>query len=446
MSWKSRFPKHLNIITNYHIIMLKNEININFLFKNKYTKLIEFFISNPLNEYYVNEILNRIEISPQVLCNSLKELVDIGVLLSSKKANSIYYRLNNKNNVVETLKKIIKPLTYKDAGVDIDLANSAVNRIKKYVKQTYNSNVLSNVGSFGGLYRINQDNVLVSSTDGVGTKLKLAFLTNKHDTVGQDLVNHCVNDILVMGAKPLFFLNYIGCGKIYPEVIEEIVKGLSIACKENNCALIGGEIAEMPGLYKEKEYDLASFIVGTVKRKKIIDGSKVKRGDMVIGLSSSGLHTNGYSLAIKVLLENAKLGLRDKPKGLGCTPKEELMKVHISYLKPVSEILDKFEVKAMAHITGSGLVGNIPRILPNNLSVELNKKSWKINPIFSLIQKLGNINDDEMYKVFNMGIGFVIIVDKNIAKKILNILMKYSFKSQIIGRVINGDRKIIFND
>ena len=426
--------------------MLKNEININFLFKNKYTKLIEFFISNPLNEYYVNEILNRIEISPQVLCNSLKELVDIGVLLSSKKANSIYYRLNNKNNVVETLKKIIKPLTYKDAGVDIDLANSAVNRIKKYVKQTYNSNVLSNVGSFGGLYRINQDNVLVSSTDGVGTKLKLAFLTNKHDTVGQDLVNHCVNDILVMGAKPLFFLNYIGCGKIYPEVIEEIVKGLSIACKENNCALIGGEIAEMPGLYKEKEYDLASFIVGTVKRKKIIDGSKVKRGDMVIGLSSSGLHTNGYSLAIKVLLENAKLGLRDKPKGLGCTPKEELMKVHISYLKPVSEILDKFEVKAMAHITGSGLVGNIPRILPNNLSVELNKKSWKINPIFSLIQKLGNINDDEMYKVFNMGIGFVIIVDKNIAKKILNILMKYSFKSQIIGRVINGDRKIIFND
>ena len=426
--------------------MLKNEININFLFKNKYTKLIEFFISNPLNEYYVNEILNRIEISPQVLCNSLKELVDIGVLLSSKKANSIYYRLNNKNNVVETLKKIIKPLTYKDAGVDIDLANSAVNRIKKYVKQTYNSNVLSNVGSFGGLYRINQDNVLVSSTDGVGTKLKLAFLTNKHDTVGQDLVNHCVNDILVMGAKPLFFLDYIGCGKIYPEVIEEIVKGLSIACKENNCALIGGEIAEMPGLYKEKEYDLASFIVGTVKRKKIIDGSKVKRGDMVIGLSSSGLHTNGYSLAIKVLLENAKLGLRDKPKGLGCTPKEELMKVHISYLKPVSEILDKFEVKAMAHITGSGLVGNIPRILPNNLSVELNKKSWKINPIFSLIQKLGNINDDEMYKVFNMGIGFVIIVDKNIAKKILNILMKYSFKSQIIGRVINGDRKIIFND
>ncbi|MCH8317060.1 MAG: hypothetical protein IIA88_00960 [Bacteroidetes bacterium] len=250
-------------------------MNINFLFKNKYNKLIEFFISNPSDEFYVNEILNKVEISPQVLCDSLKELEKVGVLLSSKKANSIYYRLNNENNVVEILKKIIKPLTYKDAGVDIDLANSAVNRIKKYVKQTYNSNVLSSVGSFGGLYQLDQGNVLVSSTDGVGTKLKLAFLTNKHDTIGQDLVNHCVNDILVMGAKPLFFLDYIGCGKIFPEVIEQIVKGLSIACKENNCSLIGGEIAEMPGLYKEKEYDLASFIVGKVKRKKITNARLV---------------------------------------------------------------------------------------------------------------------------------------------------------------------------
>ena len=211
--------------------MSKNEMNINFLFKNKYNKLIEFFISNPSDEFYVNEILNKVEVSPQVLCNSLKELVDLGVLLSLKKANSIYYRLNNKNKIVEILKKVIKPITYKDSGVDIDLANSAVNRIKKYVKQTYNSQVLSGVGTFGGLYQLDQENVLVSSTDGVGTKLKLAFLTNKHDTVGQDLVNHCVNDILVMGARPLFFLDYIGCGKVYPEVIEEIVKGLSVACR-----------------------------------------------------------------------------------------------------------------------------------------------------------------------------------------------------------------------
>ena len=426
--------------------MSKNEMNINFLFKNKYNKLIEFFISNPSDEFYVNEILNKVKVSPQVLCNSLKELVDLGVLLSLKKANSIYYRLNNKNKIVEILKKVIKPITYKDSGVDIDLANSAVNRIKKYVKQTYNPNVLSGVGTFGGLYQLDQENVLVSSTDGVGTKLKLSFLTNKHDTVGQDLVNHCVNDILVMGARPLFFLDYIGCGKVYPEVIEEIVKGLSVACRKNNCALIGGEIAEMPGLYKEREYDLASFIVGKVKRKKIIDGSKIKKGNVAIGLSSNGLHTNGYSLAIKVLLENAKLRLEDKPKGIACTLKEELMKIHTSYLNPVSEILDKFEVKAMAHITGSGLVGNIPRILPNNMSVELNKKSWKINPIFHLIQKLGNITNEEMYKVFNMGIGFIIIIDKNDVNKILKILIKYSFKSQLIGEVIGGNRKVILND
>jgi phosphoribosylformylglycinamidine cyclo-ligase len=421
--------------------MSKNEMSISFLFKNKYNKLIEFFISNSSDEYYVNEILNKIEISPKVLCDSLKELEDAGVLLSSKKANSIYYKLNNQNNVVGILKKVVKPVTYKDAGVDIDSANTAVNRIKKYVKQTYSSNVLSNVGSFGGLYQLDQDTVLVSSTDGVGTKLKLAFLTNKHDTIGQDLVNHCVNDILVMGARPLFFLDYIGCGKVFPDVIEGIVKGLSIACKENNCALIGGEVAEMPGLYKEKEYDLASFIVGKVEKKEIIDGSKVKKGDVVIGLSSNGLHTNGYSLAIKILLEHSKLKLEEKPKGLGCTLKDGLMKVHTSYLNPVSEVLDKFEVKAMAHITGGGLIENIPRILPDDAFVELNKKSWKINPIFSLIQELGNIDEDEMYRVFNMGIGFVIIVEKSNVDKILGLLAKNPFKSQVIGKVVGGNEK-----
>ena len=423
--------------------MSKNEMN--FLFKNKYTKLIEFFISNSTEEFYVNEILNKVEISPQVLCNSLKELDDIGILESSRKANSIYYKLNNKNNVVEILKKVIKPMTYKDAGVDIDSANTAVSRIKKYAEQTYNSNVLSKVGSFGGLYQIDRDNVLVSSTDGVGTKIKLAFMTNKHDTIGQDLVNHCVNDILVMGAKPLFFLDYIGTSKVYPDIVEGIVKGISIACKENSCALIGGEIAEMPGLYKEKEYDLASFIVGRVKRKKIIDGTNVKKGDVVIGLSSNGLHTNGYSLGLKVLLEHTKLRLEDRPKGLGCALKDELMKIHTSYLKPVSEIMNKFEIKAMAHITGGGLIENIPRILSNDMSIELDKKSWKVNRIFSLIQKSGNIDDDEMYRVFNMGIGFIIIVDKNKASKILKILAKCHFKSQIIGKVVGGKRNVILH-
>ncbi|MCH6574229.1 MAG: phosphoribosylformylglycinamidine cyclo-ligase [Bacteroidetes bacterium] len=341
-------------------------------------------------------------------------------------------------------------MTYVESGVDVKAGEDAVERIKKLAAETFNENVLHGLGAFCGFYKPNFEGiekpVLVSSADGVGTKLKLAFMTNRHNTVGEDLVNHCVNDILVMGAKPLFFLDYIGCGKVYPEVIEGIVKGLAIACKENNCALIGGEIAEMPGLYKEKEYDLASFIVGSVKRKKIIDGSKVKNGDVVIGLSSNGLHTNGYSLALKVLLENSKLKLADKPKGLGCSLKDELMKVHTSYLRPVSEILDKFEVKAMAHITGSGLIGNIPRILPNNVSVELDKKSWKINSIFPLIQKSGNISDEEMYRVFNMGIGFIIIVDKNKVNEILKILLKYPFKSQVIGKVIGGNKKVILND
>lgn len=423
--------------------MSKNEMNINFLLKNKYSKLIEFFISNPSGEFYVNEILSKVEISPQVLCDSLKELENAGVLLSSKKANSIYYRLDNENNAVEILKKVIKPLTYKDAGVDIDAANDAVSRIKKHVRQTYNSNVLSDVGSFGGLYQLDHENVLVSSTDGVGTKLKIAFMANKHDTIGQDLVNHCVNDILVMGAKPLFFLDYIGCGKVHPEVIEQIVKGLSIACKQNECALVGGEIAEMPGLYKENEYDLASFIVGNVKRKKIIYGSNVKKGDVVIGLSSNGLHTNGYSLAIKVLLENAKLKLEDKPKGLNCSLKDELMKIHLSYLKPVSDVMDKFEIKAMAHITGGGLVENIPRVLPDNVSVELDKKSWKANSIFSLIQRLGNIADGEMHRVFNMGIGLVIIIDKNDVSETLKVLLKHGFKSQVIGKAVDGNKKVI---
>ncbi len=421
--------------------MSKNEIS--FLLKNKYSKLIEFFISNPLGEFYVNEILNKVEISPQVLCDSLKELDEMGVLLSSKKANSIYYRLNNKNELVGMLKKVMGPITYKDSGVDIDSANAAVNRIKKYARQTYNSNVLSNVGSFGGLYQLDGDNVLVSSTDGVGTKLKVAFMVGKHHTIGQDLVNHCVNDILVMGAKPLFFLDYIGCGKVYPEVIEQIVKGLSIACKQNKCALIGGEVAEMPGLYKEREYDLASFIVGKVKKKKIIDGSNVRKGDAVIGLSSNGLHTNGYSLAIKVLLEHAKLKLDDR--SLGIALKDELLKVHLSYLKPVSGVLGKFEVKAMAHITGGGLAENIPRVLPSGVSVELVKKSWKINPIFSLIQKLGGVAEDEMYRVFNMGIGFVIIVDSDDADGVLKKLSKYNFKPQVIGKVISGNGKVVLN-
>ncbi|MAE42225.1 phosphoribosylformylglycinamidine cyclo-ligase [Candidatus Woesearchaeota archaeon] len=425
--------------------MSKNETNINFLFKSIYSKLIEFFLANPDNEFYVNEILKAVKISPKVLCDGLKELEKAGILLSEKRANSIYYRLNKKNEIVGSIKKILKPATYKDAGVDIDAANLAVKNIKKYVRETYNPNVLSKVGSFGGLYQFDKENVLVSSTDGVGTKLKLAFKTNKHDTIGQDLVNHCVNDILVTGAKPLFFLDYIACGKVNPKVIEQIVKGLSIACKENNCALVGGEIAEMPGLYKEKEYDLASFIVGKVNKNKMIDGLKIKKDDAVIGLSSNGLHTNGYSLVFKVLFDHAKLNLNQKPKGLNCALKEELMKVHLSYFKPVNELLTKFEIKAMAHITGGGLIENIPRVLPENCSVELYQEKWRIPPIFELIQKHGNIPKDEMYRTFNMGIGFVLIVNKKYSEKILAQLKKYDFKSQVIGNVISGNKKVVIS-
>jgi phosphoribosylformylglycinamidine cyclo-ligase len=425
--------------------MSKNETNINFLFKSTYSKLIEFFLANPDNEFYVNEILKAVKISPKVLCDGLKELEKIGILLSEKRANSIYYRLNKKNKLIDSIKKILKPVTYKDAGVNIDAANLAVKNIKKYVRETYNSNVLSKVGSFGGLYQFDKENVLVSSTDGVGTKLKLAFMSNKHDTIGQDLVNHCVNDILVTGAKPLFFLDYIGCGKVYPKVIGGIVKGLSLACGENNCVLIGGEIAEMPGLYKEKEYDLASFIVGKVNKNKIIDGSKIKKNDVVIGLSSSGLHTNGYSLAYKVLFDHAKLNPNQKLKSLGCTLVEELMKVHLSYLNPVIGLLEKFDIKGMAHITGGGLVENIPRVLRDGLSVELYRDNWSINPIFKLIREHGNIAEDEMYRTFNMGIGFALIVDKKDAGRILSQLKKYDFNSQVIGKVVKGNKKVVIS-
>jgi len=330
-------------------------------------------------------------------------------------------------------------MQYKDAGVDIDKANEAVSRIKKYVKDTYTSNVLSNVGTFGGLYQLGE-NVLVSSTDGVGTKLRLAFMTGKHDSVGQDLVNHCVNDILVMGAKPLFFLDYIGCGKLNPGVIEDIVKGLSVSCKENNCVLISGEVAELPGFYKENEYDLASFVVGLVKRDKIIDGSKIKKGDAVIGLASNGLHTNGYSLALKVLLEKAELGLEDRPGELGCSLKEELMKVHRSYFVPVSSLFERFEIKGIVHITGGGLLENIPRIMPEGLGVQIEKKSINILPIFPLIQKLGDVPEEDMFRTFNMGVGMVLVVDKDESKEIINILNnEFNLNSNVIGEIIEGE-------
>ncbi|MDA1196357.1 MAG: phosphoribosylformylglycinamidine cyclo-ligase [Nanoarchaeota archaeon] len=362
----------------------------------------------------------------------------MGLLSSEKRANALYYTLIQNHPLVPALKKLVVPLSYKAAGVDIDAANLAVQKMKKYVQETFNNNVLSNVGSFGGLYSIDRDNALVASTDGVGTKLKVAFATKKHDTIGQDLVNHCVNDILVMGAKPLFFLDYIGTGKLEPNTIVEIVKGIAKACKENGAALIGGETAEMPGVYKEGEYDLASCIVGKVKKANIITGESIKPGDIVLGLPSNGLHTNGYSLALKVLLDHAGLKLSSKPSQLNCTLGEELLKVHRSYLKSITQLQKAITVKGMAHITGGGVIENIPRILPNNASVEINKNSWKTPGIFQLIQEQGKIEEQEMFRVFNMGIGFVVIIEKKDVNKAKS-LLKNSIE---IGKVVEGNKKV----
>tara|TARA_Y100000310_G_scaffold339260_1_gene431404 strand:+ start:1267 stop:2517 length:1251 start_codon:yes stop_codon:yes gene_type:complete len=410
------------------------------LLKRKYTEILAVFIAEP-KPYYVNELLDKTSLSPKILCDALKDLESMGLLTSEKRANALYYSLKKEHPLLPSLKKLVVPLSYKAAGVDIDAANLAVQQMKKYVKETFNDNVLSNVGSFGGLFSIDRDNALVASTDGVGTKLKVAFATNKHNTIGQDLVNHCVNDILVMGAKPLFFLDYIGTGKLQPNTITEIVKGLAKACKENGAALIGGETAEMPGVYKDGEYDLASCIVGKVKKANIITGSSIKPGDIVLGLPSNGLHTNGYSLALKVLLDHAGLKLNQKPKELNCTLGEELLKVHRSYLKSITTLQKAINVKGMAHITGGGLIENIPRILPSNAQVTINKNSWTVPGIFNLIQQQGNIEEQEMFRVFNMGIGFVVIVDKKDLQKAKSFL-KNSIE---IGMVEKGNKNVIIN-
>ena len=312
-------------------------------------------------------------------------------------------------------------VTYKEAGVDIDAGEKAVELMKKFVKETYSSNVIKGVGGFGGLFEID-GKVLVSSADGVGTKLKLAF-AGKHDTVGQDLVNHCVNDILVQGAKPLFFMDYFAIGKLVPEVAADVVKGFSKACKENGCVLLGGETAELPGIYKENEYDLAGFIVGIVDKDKVIDGSRVKVGDKVIGLPSSGLHTNGYSLALNVL---------------GDEDREELMKIHISYLKPVMSVIEK--VNGMAHITGGGLVGNIPRVLPEGTSVKINKDAWDVPKIFKKIQEKGDVPEEDMWRTFNMGIGYVLIVDVEDADFVAD-----KTNGIVIGEVVKGEKKVVLD-
>ncbi|MBN2427957.1 MAG: phosphoribosylformylglycinamidine cyclo-ligase [Deltaproteobacteria bacterium] len=343
-------------------------------------------------------------------------------------------------------------LNYKNAGVDIDAGNRFVQMIKPLVKTTFRPEVHADIGGFGGLFSLNSGKyekpVLVSSTDGVGTKLKIAFLMDKHDTIGIDLVAMCVNDIIVQGAEPLFFLDYLATGKLSPEKSYEIVKGIAEGCKEAGCALIGGETAELPDMYAEGEYDLAGFSVGVVDSNKIVDGSSVRVGDTVIGLASSGLHSNGYSLARKVLLEKMALSLEAVPADLGRSLGDELLMPTRIYIRTVLNLLRDFDVKGMAHITGGGLLENIPRILPKNCLVHLDKSSWEIPPIFELIRQGGNVDENEMFRTFNCGIGMILIVPQEETDDILGRLKGLDETASLIGevRAAKGSKKQVILD
>src|SRR5205823_3983184 len=308
---------------------------------------------------------------------------------------------------------------YARAGVDVDLGNRLKAQIQSLVSQTHGPQVLGGIGGFGGLFRASfprmRDPVLVASIDGVGTKLKIAFAMNKHNTVGADLVNHCVNDIAVLGARPLFFLDYIGCGELEPRVFNQLLRGLSRACRAVGCALIGGETAQMPGIYRAREYDLAGCIVGVVDRARIIDGSKIKPGDVIFGLASNGLHTNGYSLARRILFEKMELKPSSTFDRFGGTIGEELLRVHKNY-QPLLARVPHGLIKGLAHITGGGLIDNVPRILPKNCDAVIETRSWKVPHLFQILQRNGKIDAAEMYQVFNMGIGMVAIVSEKHAK------------------------------
>lgn len=334
--------------------------------------------------------------------------------------------------------------SYAEAGVDISAADKAKDLIKDIVRPTFGQEVLTDIGHFGAFFKLRKynDPVLVSSTDGVGTKLKIAVLMDKHDTVGIDLVNHCTNDILCCGASPLFMLDYIAVGKLVPQKVAEIVAGLAQACKEVGCALIGGETAEMPGMYKTADYDLAGFIVGVVERSRVISGNKIREGDIVLGLPSSGLHTNGYSLARRVFgIDRDPLALKMFYPELGKTLGEALLEPHRCYHNELKPFLN--EISGLAHITGGGLVGNVPRILPKGLSVQIDRSAWSVPPIFELIQKRGSIKDDEMFHVFNMGIGMVVIC--SMKDEVLTKLKSGLPDAIEIGRVIkaNGSERVI---
>ncbi len=334
-------------------------------------------------------------------------------------------------------------LTYKAAGVDTREGGRAVELMKDHVKRTFSDNVLTGLGSFGSLYRLElngmEEPVLVSGTDGVGTKLRVAFLMDKHDTVGQDCVAMCVNDIVCQGARPLFFLDYIAAGRICAEKVADIVKGIADGCVISECSLVGGETAEMPSFYKDDEYDMAGFAVGIVDKKRIIDGSRIKENDVLIGLPSSGIHSNGYSLVRKIFFEKLDLDVADFVEELDMTLGEALIVPTRIYVKPCLSVLEKFDVRGIVHITGGGFYENIPRILPAGLGAEIDADSWETPPVFIYMQEKGNIEAREMFSTFNMGIGMMLVVDEADAKGVMKLLFSKGEKPYIIGKIIKGE-------
>jgi len=339
-------------------------------------------------------------------------------------------------------------ITYEQAGVDIDRADQAKRRIAELAKKTFDRSVLGGIGGFGALYALDKRRwkspVLVSSTDGVGTKLKIAFALNRHRSVAADLVNHCVNDIAVQGARPLFFLDYFACGKLDGEVLEEVVSGLAEACRANHCSLIGGETAEMPGFYPDGEYDLAGFIVGAAERSGLLNGSRIRAGDIVLGLPSDGLHTNGYSLARKILFGAAKLTLETHVPALDSTIGEALLKPHRSYLAPILRLSGAGVLKAAAHITGGGLPGNLPRILPAGVEARVQPESWPEPAIFTLLHRLGNVPEADMWRTFNRGIGMTLVVAAGDFAKTERILLRLKEPFYRIGFIAKGRRGVVF--
>lgn len=338
--------------------------------------------------------------------------------------------------------------SYKAAGVDIDAGNETVRRIKSIARGTFTPGVLSEIGSFGGLFSMASggwtDPVLVSSADGVGTKLKVAFMAGVHDTIGRDLVNHCVNDILVQGATPLFFLDYLATGRLSPDVAEQIVTGLAAACRENGCALLGGETAEMPGFYADGEYDVAGFIVGAVERVSLVDGKGLVPGDVLLALPSVGLHTNGYSLARRIAFDTLGLTVDSHVPALGETVGAAFLRPHKSYLRPVQPLLKERLVKGLAHITGGGITDNLPRILPAGTAAEVRRGSWDVLPLFTWLAEAGQVDLDDQYRAFNMGVGLILAVDPSHVARVRQLLEAAGEAPREIGRIVNGAGDVVY--